>query len=121
MESSTDPEAKNFSTAWRLAIPLAVLSGLATFWLNGGRDAIVLMEKLTFFQGYGKLLGGMFAAALNPLVWLGLFAIEFRCNHFACPHCGESFNRSVMFSDTAVGGRCKCGKCGHVFIKPAAP
>jgi hypothetical protein len=96
-------QGKNCSSAWKLTFWIAIVSGFACFFAGGG----------------GSVAGGAVAVALNPFVWLWLFAfLTGRTNGFFCPHCGAVWDRTTAFTKSPAGAECQC-RCGHAFLKPA--
>lgn len=101
---SEHPQARRASQAWWLAVILGAAAAVASFFVGGG----------------GTIQGGLLAAVLNPLGWLGLWAYAYRVGdpYAKCPHCGKWIDLD-RWSHIPALGLCKCD-CGHTFVKPPA-
>jgi hypothetical protein len=107
---STIPMGKNANNIfWGGVIAVAAFAALASF-RYGYSDG-------KFLPKHRREFAGAVAAALNPLVWLGVWAFNTRYGHFACPHCGRFFSRREVFTKVPAQGACKC-YCDNTFLKP---
>ena len=108
---SEHPQAKRASQAWWIAVILGAAAAVASFFVGGNRD------------GQLSVPAGLIAAALNPLVWLCLWAWIFRVNFeqqlAKCPHCGTWKNMNDHRTTPALG-QIRCDTCGNIYLKPPA-
>lgn len=109
---SEHPQATRANPMWWLAIILGGAAAVASFFVGGQNPG-------------GKLSveGGLIAAALNPLVWLGVWAFCCRVNFeqqlAKCPHCGMWKDMNYHRTTPALG-QVKCVACNNIFLKPPA-
>jgi hypothetical protein len=59
----------------------------------------------------------MFYGLTNPLVWIGVFAVNCRINRYQCPHCAGWIERG---KEVAAGELAGCSSCKKFCIKPPA-
>ena len=109
---SEHPQAKRANPMWWLAVIL----GVAACWAEIFRGAYGFLGV-----SEASIAGGLMMAALNPLVWLGVWAFFFRVRPLSqlakCPYCGKWINLNI-YSRIPALGKINCRECGKDFLKP---